>query len=310
MRKNYAAATARLLTGLVKYEASHGPLRGIADPDARDAFAGQIIDSEQRVRYFQLLQLRSLDPTSADPTYPSFDPLRAAILNRNAGDYDEALWMVFLFVHFGKHRRAGWRYARDVYGKLGQGGRWSWRETAADPLSFRYWLDQNQDALKAEPGPRGFGNHRKHERLDAWSDNGTGAAVQSYVEWVLAAGGDHAERFSEIAGMTPQDGFDHLYESLADVRRFGRVAKFDYLMTIRKLALLDIAPPHSYVVGSTGPLQGGRLLFHADIGQGNAREIQAKLSELGKEIGISADVLEDAVCNWQKSPTAYARFSG
>lgn len=310
MRANYAADAGRISAGLDAYETAQGTLPGIASTAARTALIDQIIDSEQRVRYFQRLQERSLDPRSVDPASTAFDPLRAALVHRAAGAYDEAVWLVFLFVHFGKHRRAGWRYVRDVYGRLGDGSLWGWRETAGDPMSFRVWLDEHRADLVAAPGPRGFGNHRKYESLDAWSESGTGAAVESYVDWVLEAGGDHLERFAEIATLSPEEGFDLLYESMRAIRRFGRIARFDYLTTLQRLGLVDISPPHSYLVNATGPLRGARLLITGDPTIGAARSMQQTLLEIGSAAGIKPDVLEDAVCNWQKSPTAYVRFSG
>lgn len=310
MRGNYAADAVRIGSGLAAYESAHGALVGISDPKARDALIEQFIDSEQRVLYFQRLQSRTLDPNSADPASLEFDPLRAALTHRDAGNFDEAVWLVFLFVHFGKHARAGWRYARDVYGALGQGEPWTWERTAGDPTSFRFWLDDNQSALIAAPGPRGFSNHRKYESLDAWSDAGTGSVVQSYVDWVLSAGGDHVERFSAASTLPPEEAFDELYRSMAEVKRFGRVARFDYLNALRNLNLVDLRPPHSYIVGATGPLRGARLLVNGDITSGDARALQKQLSDLSRETGLTPNVIEDAICNWQKSPTAYVRFSG
>lgn len=308
MRANYAAAAARIGAGLAAYEVANGPLPGIATDEARETLIEQIIDSERRVRYFQQLQSRTLDPASTDPDDSAFDPLRAAIIHRDARDYDEAVWMVFLFVHFGHHRTAGWQYAREVYGRLGDGKRWTWEETAGDPISFRLWLKAHQDEIQAGTGR--FGNHRKYESLDAWSDGGTGAVVQSYVDWVLEAGGDHEARFADLALLSPEERFDELFQQLRAVRRFGRVARFDYLTTLQRLGLLEVRPPHSYLVPHGGPLYGACLLINGDPNVGSARDMQRILLDIGTVAGIAPDVLEDAACNWQKSPIVYERFSG
>lgn len=309
MRKNYVEDAVRLSAAITSYEAAHGPLPGIERDLARETFIDQIIDSEQRVLYFERLRSRGVSQLSADPGRDEFDPIKAAIVQAAAGNQDEAFWLLFLFVHFGKHRSAGWRYARDVYGRLGA-GRWDWKSVSDDPTSFRFWLEANQDQLLAAPGPRGFGNHRKYESLNAWEDTGTGAAVESYVEWVTGAGGDHEVRFRDISGLSPEDGFDALYRTMAGVKRFGRIARFDYLTTAMKLGLLDIRPPHSYLIGATGPLIGARLLLDGGQSGSSALELQGRLSRFANSVGISADVVEDAVCNWQKMPEKYVRFSG
>ncbi|MEW1963408.1 hypothetical protein AB0269_13205 [Microbacterium sp. NPDC077644] len=310
MRANYIVDAERIDGLLRDFEAQNGALPGIVDPAVRGALINQIIDSEQRVRYFSVLQERVLDPASCDPAKPGFDPLRAALIHRDAGNYDEAVWLVFLYVHFGKHLRAGWRYVRDVYGRLGEGDLWDWSNTSNDVTAFRYWLDDNQEALRAAPGPQGFGNHRKYESLKAWTDNGTGAAFESYIDWVHSGGGEHAERFAPFAPLTPEERFDALYRSLREVARFGRIAKFDYLTTLHRLRLIEAVPPHSYLVGATGPLAGARMLLEPDGSTASARELQVALQSLSSATGLAPDVLEDAVCNWQKSPDRYVRFSG
>lgn len=310
IRKNYRHAAARIHAALQSFEAVYGTLPGIADPARREGLIDQIIDSEQRVAYFARLRSRALDPASTDPATSSFDPLRASVIHANRGAYDEAVWLVFLFVHFGRHRLAGWRYVRDVYGRLGDGGLWDWEAVSSNPIGFRYWLDEHQQELFASPGPRGFSNHRKYESLNAWEPTGTGEAFETYVRWVLSGGGDHAEFFAQFNHLPPAERFDAIYRSMSAVARFGRIARFDYLTTLLKLGLVDLDVPHSYLVGATGPLRGAQLLLRGQIGEGSARVLQDELQNLSVSTGIRGDVLEDAVCNWQKSPDTYQRFSG
>ncbi|WP_158586965.1 alpha-glutamyl/putrescinyl thymine pyrophosphorylase clade 3 protein [Clavibacter lycopersici] len=311
MRKNYVADWTRLDTAIRKYEAKIGPLPGLATPDLRDTLIQQIIDSEQRVLYTERLRSRRLDPSATNPSSIGFDPLKAAILHNDSGDLDEAAWLVFLYVHFGKHKIAGWRYIRDTYSAFNSEPSrwWTWTRIAADPTSFRFWLEEHQQDYAQAPGPRGFGNHRKYVSLDALGDRGTGAAVESYVKWVLDAGGDHKERFESLQGHTPEETFQAVYASLRDVVQFGRIAKFDYTTMLGKLNLLDARPPHSYLVGATGPLTGARLLLRGDPRAGSAQELQSELAALARAIEVSPDVIEDSICNWQKTPTNYVRFS-
>jgi hypothetical protein len=308
-RPAYSARFDALSAAVAQFEAAEGALPGLVDDTARDMFIEQVIDSEQRVTYFDKLRARPLNWSSADPADEGFDPLKAALLHHGAGNFDEAVWLTYLFVHFGRHRVAGWRYIRDIYGRLGQGGRWDWPAIAADTILFRHWLHDSLDELE-RPGPRGFGNHRKYESLNAWESTGTGEAVSSYVDWVLDGHANHAERFAEAIALGRTAGFDQLYKSMKVVARFGRIAKFDYLNTLRKLELLDVRPPHTYLVGATGPLRGARLLLEGDGGSMRAKDAQSRLEEFTASTGIDADVLEDAVCNWQKNPTRYVRFSG
>lgn len=305
-RSGYSAERARIERLLADYERANGFLVGIAKPEARVALIEQIIDSERRVEYTRRLASRSVDLERADPRSEHFDPLGASLVHKSAGDYDEAVWMVFLYVHFGKHATGNWRYIRDVYGRLGAGPVWSWDEVSADITSFRIWLDENESEIHSGPG--GFGNHRKYESLAAWSEGGTGAVVESYVDWVIAAGGGHRELFDSLTDPNPGKRFDLIYRSMGQVRRFGRTGRFDYLTMLQKLALLDIRPQHAYLSDATGPRRGASLLLFGDPKLGSLKDTKRGIENLVAQTGLEPNIIEDAVCNWQKSPEDYKQF--
>jgi hypothetical protein len=214
---------------------------------------------------------------------------------------------MFLFVHFGKHSRGGWRFAREVYGRLGDGGRWDWASTSAAPEEFREWLHAHQTELR-RPGAW-FGNHRKRESLEAYAASGTGAVVSSYIQWI-APPRTHAELFGEAVQLQRDDrqkAFDYLYKSMKAVHRFGRLAKFDYLTMVGKLDLAPIEPGSAYLNGATGPIKGARLLFGETLA---VAVLDYWLVELDTYLGVGMQVLEDSVCNWQKSPNEFVAFRG
>lgn len=294
------------------YEAAHGALPGVQNAARRAVLVEQLVESERRNEYFARLREREIGESSCDPASVAFNPLKAAIRWDRQGNRDEAFWMVFLFVHFGKHRRSGWRLIADVYGRLGQGPPWSWEAVSADVPGFRKWLGDNVGVIRAQQPRRGFGNHRKYESLDAWSDRGTGAAVASYVEWV-GPSGSHDERIVEVlAGSTGNafDDFQSLYRSIRAVRRFGRTGAFDYCAAVSKLGLVPIAPGVAGLVGATGPLAGARLLVLGPGQVGRPGALEAVLAPLQAELGVGFDALEDALCNWQKNPDEFKPFRG
>jgi hypothetical protein len=271
------------------------------------------LESIHRVQYVSAIRARNLSKKSADPKNNLFDPLKAAIIHQREGHIDEAFWLVFLFVHFGKHAKAGWRYVREVYGRLGDPTRWDWSNTSSDPNAFRKWLHDHQTELKREGVIGGFGNHRKYESLDAYSPHGTGAVVESYVRWIGPQGNhqnliDHARN---VAGGDPQKTFDYLYQSMKTVARFGRTARFDYMSMLGKLSLARIEAGSAYLQDSTGPLRGARLLFGSGTSvMFSAADLDLFLIELNAELKVGMQVLEDALCNWQKSPRELRRFRG
>lgn len=295
---------------LSKFERATHPLPGIHVVSYRAILVEQLIESLRRVKYIKTIRQRNVSKRRSNPNDPLFDPLKAAILFQMQGMLDEAFWMVFYFVHFGRHKRGGWNYARAVYGRLGDAIlRWDWETTSADPNSFREWLSDNQTAIKTYGSPGGFGNHRKYQSLDAYSGTGTGAAFESYVNWV-ALSGNHEALFA--AALTEskgdsRDAFRILYHRMALVTSFGRTARFDYLSAVGNLGLAPIEPNSAYIQHSTGPIEGARLLFGEHY---TPRELDNLAQALGDHLGIDMQSLEDALCNWQKSPETFKPFRG
>ncbi|MBI3365988.1 MAG: hypothetical protein HY033_13925 [Ignavibacteriae bacterium] len=313
MRPGDAELGHRLEDGLLLFDRANRLLLGIRDSARREALIEQLLESIHRVKYVSAISTRNLSGLRADPNSNLFDPLKAAILHQHQGNIDEAFWLVFLFVHFGKHARAGWRYAREVYGRLGDAVRWDWANTSASTSGFREWLDAHQAELKREGVPRGFGNHRKYESLDAYSPRGTGATVETYVNWV-GPPQTHlnlVEQAYAQAGSNPRKAFDNLYQSMHVVASFGRTARFDYLTMVGKLGLAPIEPGSTYMRSSTGPLDGAQLLFGGEKKAPlSASDLDSWLVELGSQLQVGMQVLEDALCNWQKSPEKFVRFRG
>ena len=303
----------KLEVGLDSFASKCRPLPGISDRARREAFTEQLVESLRRIKYISVIREQELSASRADPLSDRFDPIKAAVLRMRERRTDDAFWFVFLSVHFGKHRRSGWRLARDVYGRLGRRPIWDWAEISAHPKRFRRWLEGQEARLKGNGTRRHFGNHRKYQSLDAQTTTGTGAAFETYVEWVDPPR-THEMLFQEAyaeCGRDPKAAFDHLYKSMSKVASFGRTAKFDYLTMIGKIGLAPIEPGSTYMQGATGPLLGARLLFGGRTGAAIERpKLDGWLVQLGTHLDVGMQVLEDALCNWQKSPARFKRFRG
>jgi hypothetical protein len=310
----FAKATARRLAA---FEANVHPLPGLHAENAKATFIFQIVESIRRIRFVQQISHREIAQSRKNPASEYFDPIRGAMLYFQEGDVDEASWLVFLFVHFGKHSKSGYQLIRDVYGKFGKagkGGIWTWESVSSDPMAFRHWLDENQRALrKTETQHRGFGNHRKYQSLDAWKPVGTGEAVHTYVSWVMSSGG-HAKLFDDAVVSSkgdPEKAFAYLYREMKVVKSFGRTARFDYLAMIGKLKLADIRPDSVHFDGATGPVTGARLLFSGNPqSKDSAKRLESLSDLLATRLCVGKQVVEDSLCNWQKSPTDPIRFRG
>jgi hypothetical protein len=315
VRPRDQAEAARIGTILDDFHANTRPLPGIQDPVRRQVFLEQVFESIHRVQYIERGVLcrrdepRVLSANRTNPASDDFDPIKAAAIRAAEGAHDEACWFVFLFTHFGKNRNTGYQLTRAVYGSLGAGPNWTWARISPDPEAFRSWLAANRTALENSGA---FGNHRKYVSLDPDSAGGTGQAFVSYVNWVTAHG-THHDLFTHAAiqaNNDPRGTFDRLYRSMGAVASFGRTGQFDYLTMIGKLGLAAIEPGSPYLTGSSGPLEGARLLFGGQTTR--PMTMNGWLTDLGDQLGVpmAMQVLEDALCNWQKNPDVFIRFRG
>lgn len=294
---------------LYRYSAQRGPLVGLGSTANEDAFLLQLAESMRRVKFIEVVCSRDISPFRLDPHSGLFDPIRAASLYAREGrEHDEACWLVFLSTLIGKHLHAGWSTTAQIYGALGDMEIWNYQRVSDDPERFRRWLEEHQHHID-----RKVGNHRKYLSLSGTKPHAVGAAVESYVDWV-GEWGRHSDLFDHALEVANGDGkiaFEVLFESMEAVDTFGRTGRFDYLAMIGKIGLAPLTPNSPHLVGATGPLTGAHLLFEGTKGgKLSASELNRRLAEFGDALGVRMDVLEDAVCNWQKSPGNFIPFRG
>lgn len=306
MWKNRADQIELIREQLAHHSANIRELPGIKIKLALDTLSLQVVASVRRFDYTNLNITRPIDPERANPLSDFFDPERAAVLLARSGDIDEAIWLTFLATHFGQHAQYGWRLLRDVYSGLGT-EIWSWPRVVRSLDDFAHWIGANQGQLRG-----GFGNHRKFESLRENTPNGTPNVVRSYVAWI-GPEHSHVAKFGKIINETGNDPgsiFDALYREMK-VKRFSRLGKFDFLAQLGRLDLIPAIPSKAYLQGSTGPLKGARLLFggSTDAALG-AKLLENRVSELDKTLTVGMAVLEDSLCNWQKSPLKFVHFKG
>ncbi len=296
----------RLGAALEQHSRSKRKLPGTSTQARRSALAWQMVASLRRLDYTKVLKARLIDPARADPNNILFDPERAAIFHHKAGNLDEAFWITFLSIHFGKHGRHGWQRLRDVYSGLGQ-STWTWARYSAAPHSFDQWLSANEPKIGGA-----FGNHRKYSSIRTDSEQGTDKVFQSYLAWIGPARSHQqlVARLVQAGGNDPHAIFDQFYRDM-DVKQFGRLGKFDFLAIVGRLDLAPITPGSAYLKGATGPLAGARLLFGGDPDADLAiNNLDRWLIELDTDLGIGMQPMEDSICNWQKSPDKFKHFTG
>lgn len=305
-----------LSDSLASYEADKGVLGSIEKPQSRDVFIWQVVDSIRRVEYFEVLKKRGFSEKVCRPELKCFDPIKAAIKEIEAGNIEEACWLIFLATHFGKHKRDGWKLASQIYGACGQRIYWTWGRVANNPKAFLDWLSLECPIFFGEGVAGKFGNHRKYESINPESKSFTGYVFQSYIWRILSEGG-HEVFVNNAVNESNGDAhkaFEWLYLKIKGVYRFGRMAAFDYVSMLAKVGVVEACPGSAYLSGASGPVTGAKLFFYND------EHASVPVSQLENDIDVlshylklgvmNKQVLEDALCNWQKSPAEYIYFRG
>tara|TARA_R110001606_G_scaffold162682_1_gene306781 strand:- start:1560 stop:2486 length:927 start_codon:yes stop_codon:yes gene_type:complete len=306
IRPKDKALANQISSNLVRFSADRTELIGISDITSRETLVAQIIESIRRIQFIEVLFDRPIAPERSDPSTTIFDPLRAAISSIAAGEVDEAYWLIFLATHFSKHHVDGWGLMRAIYGALDRSDVWTWSNVTANPSSFFNWLDDNYDSF----ANLRFGNHRKYESKRRFGDRGFEAVFQSYLTWVGPTKSHEQKIRSLIGGFNNRaTSFDVMYHSLDEVVSWGRLAKFDHLTMLGKLRLAPIEPGRAYLAGATGPRKGVALLLTGSkMNAVNTKVGEEVLVSLGTYIDVGQQVLEDSLCNWQKSPQKFIPF--
>ena len=262
-------------------------------PSARDSeihsFSVELDNSERRrSEWLRLLQ----SPENLSET----DILKWLGESQQSGDLDEAFWRAFLAVHFGRPS-ANAKKDKEIEsaGQLlcgfGTTPVWTWCRISEDPATFRDWFLTHQDDL----AQLRFGNHRKFEAKKAIKMS---EVIDDFVKWVYQFGCTPCAAFVVEDSDTPERKFNALFNRLK-VKRFGRTGRFDMLCLLGDMGLLPIKPGSCYLEGSTGPLHGAKNLW----GELPPDHLTRLADEAARHIGISMEVFEDALCNWQKSGT-------
>ena len=290
-------------------------LPGIKDKKSNDVFIRQLIDSIRRVKYGFTIASRPASKYFTDPNDIRFDPLKAAVHYSKQGKNDEACWLVFLATHFGKSNQSGWRLTMDFYGAIGN-RIWDWDTVTANLADFEDSTVLAYQKMTQDNIVRVFSNHRKYESIRPNASRPFATVSRSYIAWVtthLNHGGLFLNASNETDG-TPRQMFDFLYKSMNGVISFGRTGRFDYLTMLAKLGLADIDPPRTYMEGATGPYNGANLIFGLrETGAAGRRKLEKLVDkvEAGLSLGpLGMQVMEDALCNWQKHPRRYVYFKG
>jgi hypothetical protein len=283
---------------LEQFQKEHS-LPGLQQQRARQRLSTKLMESKA---WHQALKKKQ-GKGQTDPALECFNPVLAIHGFIDKGNKDEACWLAFLSIQFGWDNRdlhGTGELIRRFYGRLGHKDAWLWPLVAQNPHDVSNWLADNLAAFRGLY----FGNHRKYQTLRSDSKQaGTGAVIEDFVNWVKKSGCSspfEALRQLRLGCDSDEKGFEHIFTKLK-IKQWGRTAKFDFPVLLSHLGLLSVRPAHCYLAGSTGPRKGALLLCTGDrVGRLTA-EVKRTVEQLRACLGVPAEVMEDALCNWQKA---------
>lgn len=308
-RAHYDRRT-QLDAAIAAYERDHGILAGLSTAARKSTWLDQLISSLRRIEYMRKLTTTQIAPSRENPHDPLFDPIRAAARLGKLGSRDGAVWMAFVATHFGKHVTDGWKLAANVLGSFGAGPIWDVGAYGNGQADFDAMLGNNQAALANTNQSGRFSNHRQYQSKKPQIIS---SVFSTFYDWQFKEGGfaQLIHKTHQRVGQNPTEVFDELYRSLNAVYGFGRLGKFDFLTMLGKLDLAPIEAGSAYIVGATGPLSGAKLLFYNSTTHATtASQLSPRVDALDDYLQTGKQVIEDSLCNWQKSPDVYVYFRG
>ena len=294
---------------------------GIKDKPNRKALVDEIIDSARRVNIVRKIPKKrkncKVDSDFWNPKNDKFNPKFGAVELKKDGQFDEAVWLIFLHIHFGEDCGCGsscspiqkscLNLLKEFYSKFGSNSRLTFKEFKKYDLkkflSIPGMTKQNLNSLGS------YSNHRQREKYEP---EYIYRILSEYRDKFLSSHGNFSDLIKSISPKTkkyPEWYFKYLFSLLFPrpkrIFRFGRLAVFDFLATLGNLDILPLEPDSTHLLEATGPLKGANALINNDKNIKNSKNdyilyIEQIVDNLDDSLKIGKHALEDCLCNWQK----------
>lgn len=262
------------------------------------ALSFQMHDSIRRVEIYTTYKERAeIADEKGLPYYFNTNPL--VLSQRPSISKLSKLWFLYLATYFGKSLSSKWLLFKRAAFRNGE--EIIFVEEILEEKGLYFKELQNLDFFSDCQ----FSNHRKYTKKSLYGSNGFIYSANYFL--------DNIDNFNFSS---PTD-FDSAYSSALEIPLFGRMAAFDYICSLSKCNLNVEEPNSMYLKHSTGPQVGIKYLLTVcgidspeidDIIQ-TGNELQQWFQE-NTGLFLVAQILEDAICNWQKNPNSQVRYFG
>lgn len=268
------------------------------DADLINVLSHQTIDSIRRINIYQAYAMKARRAEELNlPFFHTSNPF--TLSQRSSIGIDSKVWYIYLATYFGKSNKSKWKLFNKTAFKADK-SLIEFKEIKLNRLHYYTYL-RNIDLFNNA----NFSNHRKYTKKSLEGRKGLIYSIDYFL--------DNIDKYSHSNLVE----FDVVFSYAMKIPNFGRMAAFDFTSSLCKCNLNINDPISMYHENSTGPLKAlADILIlakckdvskSAQIDFGN--DLLAWFLEHSK-IQIVAQVLEDTICNWQKSPRKYQRYFG
>lgn len=267
------------------------------DTNSLNILAQQTSDSIRRIQIYKSYENRAFHAVLKNHDF-IHTSIPFVLAQRTDLSQMNSIWTLYVATYFGKSNRSKWELFN--------------RATFANNRSIILFEDIRQDLNKYFKYLSSFdffegctySNHRKFTAKRLTGEKGVFESMEYFVK--------NINQYSVENSMA----FDSMYKLAQKIPNFGRLAAFDFSSSLVKCGFNIEEPQSMYGEHSTGPLNAIDLLLKS-TNNTSSSETKLKLcSDLMKwfqensDIFMIGQVLEDAICNWQKNTTKYIQYRG
>ena len=269
------------------------------DDDVIEVLSLQTIDSIRRISIYDTYAEKAKKAEALElPYYDTYNPF--TLSQRDSLNLSSKVWYIYLATYFGKSNKSKWKLFNNA----------AFRNDKS-LIELSYILENREeyyDYLKSFDffAEANYSNHRKFTKKSMDGKLG----VLSSIDFFL-------DNISQFTFSPDSAEFDLAYKRAMSIPTFARMSAFDFTSSLCKCGLNVDDPISMYHESSTGPLRALKDLLELSGQDGPSKASQIEFGNnlldwfIGNsDIKVVAQVVEDAICNWQKSPNQYERYYG
>ncbi len=267
------------------------------DANKLNTLARQTHDSIRRIDIYRSYKERADQAVNKKLDF-NHTSIPFVLAQRSDLSQNNSLWVLYVATYFGKSNQSKWELFN--------------RATFDNNRSIMLFEDIQKDLRKYFNYLGSFdffagcsySNHRKFTAKRLTGEKGVFGSMEYFVK--------NVNEFS----LKDRTDFHSMYKAAQKIPNFGRLAAFDFSSSLVKCGFMVEEPESMYGEDSTGPLNAIGLLMKLTNQNSSSKAKLDLCSDLMKwfqkntNIFMVGQVLEDAICNWQKNPSTYIRYKG